>query len=233
MAAISQEAGPEWAYLAPLTSRQRLPFGFDLLYIKVQRHDEEPATKIDSIQVLCRNQGMYVPSDVSRFDYDKLRELIGSNSVDFDLYFEAYEGAMSDVAISDASSFRRLLVAIGHLGLAAPELATASTEFPPVLRFFAKPKDAETLPAIHQSPEKDRRENKGRRQYVRDLSETPERHGNTPAPEDNSMRRENAPSRQDTTRHDDTPLSENTSLTKSGVSFAQMFASHIIRKPSR
>lgn len=212
MDAVSQEAGPEWAYLAPLTSSPRFLFEFDSLYIKVQRQDEEAATKIcDSIQILRSNQGIYVPSDVTRFDYDKLREFIGADSVDFDLYFEAYEGAGSEVAISDASSFRRLLLAIGHLGLAAPESATASTDFPPVLRFLARPKDAlEALPVIPQSPRKDWRENTGRRrQFARQSSGTPssgtpERPENT-QPHDNSTRRENTPSQQHTTRDDDAP----------------------------
>lgn len=209
MAAISEEAGPEWAYLATLTRRARVMFGFDSFYIKIRREDDQPATNIDSIQILHSNQGMYVPSDVSRFDYDKLRELIGPDSVYFDLYFEAYEGAGFDVAISDASSFRRLLLAIGHLGLAVPESATASTDFPPILRFFARPKDdLEGFPVIQQSPTKDWRDNKGRRQFARQStgtpsSGTPERQGNTQPQE--------GPSQQDTTRHDDTTLSEDTS----------------------
>lgn len=146
MANVSKEAGPEWAYCAPLARKNSTKVDFDSLYVNIQRQGADPV--IDSLQVLSEEQqGTYMPSSVLRFRFHRLRSLIGSQGSDFDLFFEAFEDAGGDVPIPDSQSFRRLLVAIGHLGLPLPSEGDPNTDFPPVLRFVAKPKAADPIRA--------------------------------------------------------------------------------------
>lgn len=137
MAIISKEAGPEWAYCAGLSDKKFTKVEFDYLYVNVERQGDEPANIIDSLQALSSETGMYVPSSVLRFSFDKLKGLIGPDSDGFDLFFQAFDGA-DEVPIPDGQSFRRLLVAIGLLGLPQP---VAVDDHPPVLRFLARLKD--------------------------------------------------------------------------------------------
>lgn len=140
MAGISHAAGPEWAYLAPLTRSNASPTDLDSLFVNVivQRRDAKPDTKIFSLQTLSTKDGLrYGPHDVLRFSFARLREL--TESGDLDLFF-SYEGAAPGVAIPDESSFQRLLLAVRHLGLATPQSASERVYAPPVLRFFARPK---------------------------------------------------------------------------------------------
>lgn len=142
MVGISQAAGPEWAYLAPITGSNGPPTDLDSLFVNViiQREDVKlkPETKILSLQSLCTKQGLpHGPHDVLRFSFARLRELTGTGNLDL-LFF--YEGAPPAVAIPDESSFHRLLLAVHHLGLAAPGSASARVYEPPVLRFYARPK---------------------------------------------------------------------------------------------
>lgn len=146
MAGISHAAGPEWAYLAPLTSRSNgSPIELDSLFVNVivQRKDAKPETKILSLQTLSTKQGLtarYGPHDVLRYSFARLRELTGSGDLDLFFYEGAalHPGAAPGVAITDETSFHRLLLAVHHLGLATPN--SASIYAPPVLRFFAQPK---------------------------------------------------------------------------------------------
>lgn len=111
MAGISHAAGPEWAYLAPLTRSNGSPTDLDTLFVNVnvQRRDAKPETKIFSLQTLSTKQGQrYGPHDVLRFSFARLRELTGSG--DLDLFFDG--GAAPGVAIPDESSFQRLLLAL-------------------------------------------------------------------------------------------------------------------------
>lgn len=140
MAAEMSGAGPEWAHCARhLQANKHMNVEFDYMYINVRREGDEPKTVIDSLQVLrsSKEEGVYVPSSVLRFDFDKLQKLVGPR---FDIFFRALEGIEDEVAIPDSQSFRRLLVAIGRLGLPIPAAADLET-YPPVLRFFAKPKE--------------------------------------------------------------------------------------------
>lgn len=105
--------------------------------VNVQRRDVKPETKIFSLQTLSTKQGQrYGPHDVLRFSFARLRELTGSG--DLDLFFDG--GAAPGVAIPNESSFQRLLLAVHHLGLAAPESANDHNYAPHVIRFFAQPK---------------------------------------------------------------------------------------------
>lgn len=142
MANVSKEAGPEWEYCAPLARKNSTKVDFDSLYVNIQRQGDRQTTVIDSLQVLSeQQQGTYMPSSVLRFSFDRLRSLIGSQGGNFDFFFEAFEDA-GEVPIPDSRSFRRLLVAIGHLGLPLPSEGDPNADFPPVLRFLAKPKAA-------------------------------------------------------------------------------------------
>lgn len=145
MAIISKEAGPEWAYCAELVGKKFTKVEFDSLYVNIQRQGDEPANIIDSLQALSNDTGMYVPSSVLRFSFDNLKDLIGPESDRFDLFFQAFDGAEDEVAIPDSRSFRRLLVAIGHLGLPQP---VTVDDHPPVLRFIARLKDSPDAVAI-------------------------------------------------------------------------------------
>lgn len=139
MAAEMSGAGPEWAHCAHhLQANKTMKVEFDYMYINVRREGDEPKTIIDSLQILSINKpGVYVPSSVLRFDFDELKKLIGPR---FDISFRALEGIEDEVAIPDSQSFRRLLVAIGRLGLPIPAAGDSET-YPPVLRLFAKPKE--------------------------------------------------------------------------------------------
>lgn len=140
MAEISHAAGPEWAYLAPLTRSNASPTDLDSLFVNVtvQRQNAKPDTKILSLQTLSTKEGLrYGPHDVLRFSFARLRELTGSG--DLDLFFY-YEGAEPGVAVPDELSFQRLLLAVRHLGLATPKSASERVYAPPVLIFFARPK---------------------------------------------------------------------------------------------
>lgn len=141
MAIVSKEAGPEWEYYAGLVGKNSTKVEFDYLYVNIQRQGDEQANIIDSLQALSSERGIYVPSSVLRFSFDKLKGLIGPESDRFDLFFQAFEGAESEVAIPDSRSFRRLLVAIGNLGLPVPQPATVD-DHPPVLRFIARLTDS-------------------------------------------------------------------------------------------
>lgn len=154
MANVSKEAlaGPEWAYCAPLARKNSIKVDFDSLYVNIQREGADAV--IDSFQVLSeQQQGTYMPSSVLRFSFDRLRSLIGSQGGNFDLFFEAFD-AGGDVLIPDSQSFRRLLVAIGHLGVPLPSEGNPNSDFPPVLRFLAKPKAA-AVPARANVPRPD------------------------------------------------------------------------------
>lgn len=136
-------AGPEWAYCVRYSQGNKsAKVEFDYMYINVRREGDEPQTIIDILQNLNKKkEGMYVPSSVLRFDFDELKKLTGSH---FDISFRALEGIEHEVAIPDSQSFRRLLVAIGRLGLPVPAGGDTETN-PPVLRFFAKPKEPEPI----------------------------------------------------------------------------------------
>lgn len=143
MAAEMCGAGPEWAYcVRHLQANKAMKVEFNYMYINVRREGDEPKTIIDSLQALSKNkEGMYVPSSVVRFDFDELKNLIGPR---FDISFRALEDIEDDLAIPNSQSFRRLLVAIGRLGLPVPADYDEETD-PAVLRFFAKPKEPEPI----------------------------------------------------------------------------------------
>lgn len=184
MAAISQEAGPEWAYISLYSRNKAFEFDFDSLYIRLEREGDSPHVILDSIQMLSVVQGMYVPSDVTRFSFDTLTEWKGADPDRFDLFFEAYDDAKPGVAIAGPSSFRRLLLAIRHLGLPTPGVATARTDFPPVLRFFVRPKH--DLQAYQASSRNVHRQ-LGQRTFPPGSRDTPMRHEDTPPAEDTPM----------------------------------------------
>lgn len=139
MAGISDAAGPEWAYLAQLTRGNGTPTELDTLFLNIiiQKKNEQPETKVVSLQTLNAKPGLrYGPHDVLRFSFARLRQLTGI--ADLDLIF--YRGSGPGVAIPDEPSFQRLLLAVRHLGLPAPGSPTARIYEPPVLRFLARPK---------------------------------------------------------------------------------------------
>lgn len=143
MAAEMCGAGPEWAYcVRHLQANKAMKVEFNYMYINVRREGDEPKTIIDSLQALSKNkEGMYVPSSVVRFDFDELKNLIGPR---FDISFRALEDIEHELAIPDDQSFRRLLVAIGRLGLPMPAEYDTETD-PPVLWFSAKPTEPEPI----------------------------------------------------------------------------------------
>lgn len=143
MAAEMSAAGPEWAYcVRHLQANKAMKVEFNYMYINIRREGDEPKTIIDSLQKLCeKKEGMYVPSSVVQFDFDELKKLIGPR---FDISFRVLEGIEDEIAIPNSQSFRRLLVAIGRLGLPVPADYDEETD-PAVLRFFAKPKEPEPI----------------------------------------------------------------------------------------
>lgn len=172
MAIISKEAGPEWAYCAGLAEKAFNKVEFDYLYVNIQRQGDEPATIIDSLQALSSETGMYVPSNVLRFSFDKIKGLIGPQSDQFDLFFQAFDDAEDEVAIPDSQSFRRLLVAIGHLGLPQPDTGDQRTDHPPVLRFFARPNDSPGTDTMSiDEPVQKRVRTKPRESFLKELEE--------------------------------------------------------------
>lgn len=148
MADNSHAAGPEWAYLAPLTRSTGVPTDLDSLFVNVivERRKPKPKTetKFLNLQTIISKHGhLYGPHDVTRFSFSRFRDL--TETWDLDLFF--YEGATKDgVAIPDESAFQRLLLAVRHLGLGVPTSPTVRSYAPPVLKFFARPKPPPKLP---------------------------------------------------------------------------------------
>lgn len=137
------EAGPEWAYFAARTEKVREKIKFDGLILNVRRESDPSSPEIDTIQLIedsKRDTRATVP--IAHYSLEKLKqEFIGEDSDRLKLSFEAFEGAGS-VEIPDERSFRRLLLAVGHIGLPMPSSYQGPVlHYPPVLRFLARPKD--------------------------------------------------------------------------------------------
>lgn len=141
-----QEAGPEWAYFAARTKKLRKKIKFDGLILNVRRGSDPSSPEIDTIQLIedsKRDTRATVP--IVHYSFDKLKqECIGEDSDSLQLSFEAFEGAGS-VEIPDERSFRRLLLAVAHIGLPVPSSYQGSVlHYPPVLRFLAGPRTRST-----------------------------------------------------------------------------------------
>lgn len=150
MAGNSLAAGPEWAYLAPLTTSTGVLTDLDSLLVNVivERKKPKPKTetKVLNLQTLISRQGnLYGPHDVTRFSFSRFRDL--TETWDLDLFF--YEGtAKQGVAIPDESAFQRLLLAVRHLGIGAPLSPINRASSPPVMKFFAQPKPPARMHAL-------------------------------------------------------------------------------------
>lgn len=118
MAGVSHAAGPEWAYLAPLTKSHSSPIELESLFVSVtvKRENAKPYTKVLLLQALGTDQGFFhKPNNTTVYSFSRLRELTASESLEF--FFEAHEDAAPGVAIPDELAFQRLLMALRHLGL--------------------------------------------------------------------------------------------------------------------
>lgn len=143
---------PEWDYCAKDTGKEFQKVNFNHLYVKVQRGDAEATEVTEVLQYLEDNPGRYPQNSAMRFSFDSLKTLIGQDKDRFELCFQAWE-SLGDVAIPNAVSFRRLLVAIDHLGLPVQKKADRPQDYPLVLRFIAKPKDALQGDVIQEPPQ--------------------------------------------------------------------------------
>lgn len=168
---LNRESGPEWEYCLRLAKQSRAEnIQFDNLYVNVIRDSDEKFEVIEILQALCTEGGTGMSTSLIRFDFNRLRELIGPNSDNYDFVFEAYDKA-GILSIPDARSYRRLLLAIDRLGFPIPEEVhqEAFRERPLVLRFFAFPKGSPPRP----SPRR-------RRQFARQVEEPSPDRGRQP-----------------------------------------------------